>query len=30
MAKALAKGDPARGQIVRQSLKGKLQDLINR
>ena len=30
MAKALAHGDPARGQIVRQALKGKLQELINR
>jgi pyruvate dehydrogenase (quinone) len=30
MAKALAKGDPARGEIIRQSLKGKLQELVNR
>jgi pyruvate dehydrogenase (quinone) len=30
MAKALAHGDPARGQIIRQALKGKLQELVNR
>jgi len=30
LASALAKGDPARGQIIRQALKGKLQELINR
>ena len=30
MAEALAKGDPARGDIIRQSLKGKLQELVNR
>jgi pyruvate dehydrogenase (quinone) len=30
LAKALAKGDPARGQIVRQSLKGKLAEFVTR
>lgn len=30
LASALAHGDPARGQIIRQALKGKLQELINR
>jgi pyruvate dehydrogenase (quinone) len=30
LAKALAKGDPARGQIVRQSLKGKLAEIVTR
>jgi hypothetical protein len=30
MAKAFAKGDPARGEIIRQSLKGKFQHLVNR
>jgi pyruvate dehydrogenase (quinone) len=30
VAKALAKGDPARGAIIRQSLKGKLRELVNR
>jgi pyruvate dehydrogenase (quinone) len=30
LASALAKGDPARGQIIRQALKGKLQELVNR
>ncbi len=30
LAQALAKGDPARGRIVRQSLKAKAQELLNR
>lgn len=30
LASALAGGDPARGQIIRQALKGKLQELVNR
>jgi len=30
MAKALVKGDPAAGQIVKQSAKGKLQEFVNR
>ena len=30
VAAALAKGDPARGRIVRQTLKAKAQDLLNR
>jgi pyruvate dehydrogenase (quinone) len=30
MAAALAKGDPARGAIVRQSLKTKLKDIVSR
>jgi pyruvate dehydrogenase (quinone) len=30
LAAALAKGDPARGRIVRQSLKGKLAEFVNR
>jgi pyruvate dehydrogenase (quinone) len=30
LAKALIHGDPARGQIVRESLKGKLQEFVNR
>jgi len=30
LAQALAKGDPARGAIVRQSLKAKAQELLNR
>jgi pyruvate dehydrogenase (quinone) len=30
MAKALAKGDAHRGRIIRQSLKGKLEELVNR
>jgi pyruvate dehydrogenase (quinone) len=30
LARALAKNDPARGQIIRQALKGKLQELVNR
>jgi pyruvate dehydrogenase (quinone) len=30
LAHALAKGDPARGRIVRQSLKAKAQELLNR
>ncbi len=30
MAKALAAGDPASGAIVRQSIKGKLQELLTR
>jgi len=29
-ARNLADGDPARGAIVRQSLTGKLQELVNR
>jgi len=29
-ARNLAHGDPARSAIVRQSLKGKLQELVNR
>ena len=30
MARAVARRDPAAGRIVRQSLKGKLQELVNR
>jgi pyruvate dehydrogenase (quinone) len=30
MAMALAHGDPARGEIVKQSLKGKLEELVTR
>jgi pyruvate dehydrogenase (quinone) len=30
LAKALAKGDPARGRIVRESLKGKLEEIVHR
>ena len=30
LAQALAKGDPARGRIIRQSLKAKAQELLNR
>jgi hypothetical protein len=30
MAMALAKGDPHRGRIVRQALKGKLEEVLNR
>jgi hypothetical protein len=30
MAKALAKGDPASGDIVRNSLRGKLRELVTR
>ena len=30
LARALAKGDPARGRIIRQSLKAKAQELLNR
>src|SRR4051812_29374293 len=30
MAKALSSGDPARGRIVRQTLKGTLQELLHR
>jgi pyruvate dehydrogenase (quinone) len=30
LAQALVKGDPARGRIVRQSLKAKAQELLNR
>ena len=30
LATALAKGDPAAGRIVRQSLKAKAQELLNR
>jgi pyruvate dehydrogenase (quinone) len=30
LASALAAGDPARGQIVRQAVKGKLQEFVNR
>jgi pyruvate dehydrogenase (quinone) len=30
LAHALAKGDPARGRIIRQSLKAKAQELLNR
>ena len=30
LATALAKGDPARARIIRQSLKAKAQDLLNR
>jgi pyruvate dehydrogenase (quinone) len=30
MAMALAKGDPHRGRIIRQALKGKLEELVNR
>jgi pyruvate dehydrogenase (quinone) len=30
MAQALRKGDPAAGQIIRESVKGKLQEFINR
>ena len=30
LAGALAQGDPARGQIIRQAIKGKLQEFVNR
>jgi pyruvate dehydrogenase (quinone) len=30
MARALAKGDPARGRIMREALKGKLKELTTR
>jgi pyruvate dehydrogenase (quinone) len=30
LAKALAKGDPAAGRIVSQSVKGKLKEFVNR
>jgi hypothetical protein len=30
LATALARGDPARGSIVRNALRGKLQELITR
>ena len=30
LAGALAQGDPARGQIIRQAVKGKLQEFVNR
>jgi pyruvate dehydrogenase (quinone) len=30
MAVAMAKGDPNRGRIIRQSLKGKLAEFVNR
>jgi pyruvate dehydrogenase (quinone) len=30
LAKALLKGDPARGDIIREALKGKLAELVNR
>ena len=30
LAKALAKGDPSRGRIIEQSLKGKLEEIIHR
>jgi pyruvate dehydrogenase (quinone) len=30
LAKAIAKGDPAAGRFVRQSVKGKLQEFVNR
>ena len=30
LAGALAQGDAARGQIIRQAVKGKLQEFVNR
>jgi pyruvate dehydrogenase (quinone) len=30
LARSLAHGDPARGQIIRQAVKGKLQEFVNR
>jgi pyruvate dehydrogenase (quinone) len=30
LAKALAKGDPRRGRVIRESVKGKLEELVNR
>jgi hypothetical protein len=30
MAKALAKGDPHAGRIIRQSFKGKAKEFVNR
>ena len=30
LSKAIAKGDPNRGRVIRQSLKGKLEEFVNR
>ncbi len=30
MAKALAKGEPAAAEIAKQSVKGKIQEFVNR